>query len=170
MRSRSAAGEAMTHDEPYGLLRAYEGRAAASGGEGRDPVNEAMIRHWCEAMGDTNPAYPVARPQRPQILLLAVRMAIGATEFSKDSGRSELKLAVEAVQAALDDAGLSPADVDGLVTFTMDTSPEITVAQACGIGELTFFSRVHYGGGAARALVTAGTGVPTSGLLLGADG
>ncbi|SEK68166.1 lipid-transfer protein [Streptacidiphilus jiangxiensis] len=78
---------------------------------------------------------------------------IGATEFSKDSGRSELKLAVEAVHAALDDAGLTPADVDGLVTFTMDTSPEITVAQAAGIGELSFFSRIHYGGGAACATV-----------------
>ncbi|MEU5642367.1 lipid-transfer protein [Streptomyces milbemycinicus] len=83
----------------------------------------------------------------------AAVVGIGATEFSKDSGRSELKLAVEAVQAALDDAGLTPADVDGLVTFTMDTSPEITVAQACGIGELSFFSRVHYGGGAACATV-----------------
>ncbi|WP_282694737.1 lipid-transfer protein [Streptomyces sp. CC208A] len=78
---------------------------------------------------------------------------IGATEFSKDSGRSELSLAVEAVRAALDDAGLAPGDVDGLVTFTMDTSPEITVAQAAGIGELSFFSRVHYGGGAACATV-----------------
>lgn len=78
---------------------------------------------------------------------------IGATEFSKDSGRSELKLVVESVHAALDDAGLSPADVDGLVTFTMDTSPEITVAQAAGIGELSFFSRIHYGGGAACATV-----------------
>ncbi|MFJ8667842.1 lipid-transfer protein [Streptomyces sp. NPDC093600] len=78
---------------------------------------------------------------------------IGATEFSKDSGRSELKLAVEAVHTALDDAGLTADDVDGLVTFTMDTSPEITVAQAAGIGELSFFSRVHYGGGAACATV-----------------
>ncbi|MFJ6797424.1 lipid-transfer protein [Streptomyces sp. NPDC091268] len=78
---------------------------------------------------------------------------IGATEFSKDSGRSELTLAVEAVRAALDDAGLTPADVDGLVTFTMDTSPEITVAQAAGIGDLSFFSRIHYGGGAACATV-----------------
>lgn len=78
---------------------------------------------------------------------------IGATEFSKDSGRSELMLAVEAVRAALADAGLSPGDVDGMVTFTMDTSPEITVAQAAGIGELSFFSRVHYGGGAACATV-----------------
>ncbi|MFB6616320.1 lipid-transfer protein [Streptomyces sp. NPDC056367] len=78
---------------------------------------------------------------------------IGATEFSKDSGRSELKLAVEAVQTALEDAGLTPADVDGMVTFTMDTSPEITVAQAAGIGDLSFFSRIHYGGGAACATV-----------------
>ncbi|MER7971953.1 lipid-transfer protein [Streptomyces sp. NPDC096080] len=78
---------------------------------------------------------------------------IGATDFSKDSGRSELRLAAEAVRAALDDAGLAPGDVDGMVTFTMDTSPEITVAQACGIGELSFFSRIHYGGGAACATV-----------------
>ncbi|MGW7263150.1 lipid-transfer protein [Streptomyces sp. NPDC054842] len=83
----------------------------------------------------------------------AAVVGIGATEFSKDSGRSELRLAVEAVRAALDDAGLAPADVDGLVTFTMDTSPEITVAQAAGMGELSFFSRVHYGGGAACATV-----------------
>ncbi|MGW2859935.1 lipid-transfer protein [Streptomyces sp. NPDC001205] len=83
----------------------------------------------------------------------AAVVGIGATEFSKDSGRSELKLAVEAVHAALDDAGLSPSDVDGLVTFTMDTSPEITVAQASGMGELSFFSRIHYGGGAACATV-----------------
>ncbi|MFD4631721.1 lipid-transfer protein [Streptomyces sp. NPDC058284] len=83
----------------------------------------------------------------------AAIVGIGATEFSKDSGRSELKLAVEAVGAALDDAGLAPADVDGMVTFTMDTNPEITVAQAAGIGELSFFSRVHYGGGAACATV-----------------
>ncbi|MEZ0064282.1 acetyl-CoA acetyltransferase [Streptacidiphilus sp. MAP12-20] len=83
----------------------------------------------------------------------AAVVGIGATEFSKDSGRSELKLAVEAVHAALDDAGLTPADVDGMVSFTMDTSPEITVAQAAGIGELSFFSRIHYGGGAACATV-----------------
>ncbi|WP_328770398.1 lipid-transfer protein [Streptomyces sp. NBC_00286] len=83
----------------------------------------------------------------------AAVVGIGATEFSKDSGRSELRLAVEAVRAALDDAGLTAADVDGMVTFTMDTSPEITVAQAAGMGELSFFSRIHYGGGAACATV-----------------
>ncbi|MGV9826759.1 lipid-transfer protein [Gordonia sp. NPDC003429] len=78
---------------------------------------------------------------------------IGATDFSKDSGRSELRLAAEAVSAAIADAGLTPADVDGLVSFTMDTNAEIAVARAVGIGDLTYFSRIHYGGGAACATV-----------------
>jgi acetyl-CoA acetyltransferase len=83
----------------------------------------------------------------------AAIVGIGATEFSKDSGRSELQLACEAILAALDDAGLQPSDVDGLTTFTMETNPEIIVARSLGIGELTFFSRIGYGGGAACASV-----------------
>src|SRR5207237_1400797 len=74
---------------------------------------------------------------------------IGATDFSKDSGRSELKLAVQAIDAACNDAGLSPTEIDGLVTFTMDTNPQIAVARELGIPELNFFSQIHYGGGAA---------------------
>jgi len=78
---------------------------------------------------------------------------IGQTEFSKNSGRSELQLACEAVKAALDDAGLTPADVDGLVTFTMDSSEEMEVARNVGIQALSTFSRVPYGGGAAAGTV-----------------
>ena len=83
----------------------------------------------------------------------AAIVGIGATEFSKDSGRSELRLAIEAVTAALDDAGLTPRDVDGMVTFTMDTNPEIHIARQMGMGELTYFGRVHYGGGAGAGTV-----------------
>jgi acetyl-CoA acetyltransferase len=78
---------------------------------------------------------------------------IGATEFSKDSGRTELALAAEAVKAALDDAGLSPADVDGMVTFTLDFNDEIEVARVLGVGDLRFFSRIPHGGGAACGTV-----------------
>src|ERR1700761_6215580 len=80
-------------------------------------------------------------------------VGIGQTEFSKESGRSELQLACEAVSAALDDAGLAPSDVDGMVTFTMDSSDEIDIARNVGIGDLSFFSRVHHGGGAAAGTV-----------------
>ncbi|WP_329058709.1 lipid-transfer protein [Amycolatopsis sp. NBC_01480] len=78
---------------------------------------------------------------------------IGATEFSKESGRSELRLAAECVSHALADAGLKPSDVDGLVSFTMDGTAEIALARELGIPELSFFSRIHYGGGAAAATV-----------------
>jgi acetyl-CoA acetyltransferase len=78
---------------------------------------------------------------------------IGQTEFSKESGRSELQLACEASKAALDDAGLSPRDVDGLVTFTMDSNEEAEVARNLGIPRLTLFSRIPYGGGGSCAVV-----------------
>jgi uncharacterized OB-fold protein/acyl dehydratase len=38
-------------------LRAYEGRQVSDSEPGPDAVNEAMIRHWCEAIGDENPVY-----------------------------------------------------------------------------------------------------------------
>ncbi len=83
----------------------------------------------------------------------AAVVGIGATEFSKFSGRSPLQLAAESVVAAVAVAGLDPDDVDGMVTYTMEDNPEIQVARAAGIGDLAFFSRIHYGGGAACATV-----------------
>jgi acetyl-CoA acetyltransferase len=94
----------------------------------------------------------------------AAIVGIGATEFSRNSGRSELRLAVEAVRAALADAGLAPAQVDGLVTFTMDANAEIAVARELGVGELTFFSQVGYGGGAACATVQQAAMAVTAGV------
>jgi acetyl-CoA acetyltransferase len=78
---------------------------------------------------------------------------IGATEFSKASGRSELRLALEACVAALEDAGVDASQVNGLSTFTMETNPENEIMRLLGISELTHFSRVHFGGGAPCATV-----------------
>lgn len=83
----------------------------------------------------------------------AAIVGIGATDFSKASGRSELHLAVEAVKYALADAGLTPADVDGFVTFDIDSNPENDVARNLGVPGYRFFSRISHGGGAACALV-----------------
>jgi len=82
---------------------------------------------------------------------VAAVAGIGATEFSKNSGRSELKLALEAIGAALADAGIAPQEVDGLCTYAMDKNPEIEVFRNLGGRELKFFSRIDYGGGAACA-------------------
>ena len=96
---------------------------------------------------------PTVSPTVSAAVSAAAIAGIGATEFSKDSGRSELRLAAEATLAALADAGLTPADVDGMVTFTMDSNAEVAVARELGIGELSFFSQIGYGGGAACATV-----------------
>ena len=89
---------------------------------------------------------------------------VGQTEFSKNSGRSEMRLAVEAISAALADAGLRPSDVDGYCNFTMDNNPAIEINRYLGGGDLTFFSRIHYGGGAACATVLQAALAVTSGL------
>ncbi|WP_373294899.1 bifunctional MaoC family dehydratase N-terminal/OB-fold nucleic acid binding domain-containing protein [Streptomyces fuscichromogenes] len=55
-------------------LRVYEGRPAARAGTGKDPVNLPMIRHWCEAMGDTSPAYEGPDAVAPPTMLQAWTM------------------------------------------------------------------------------------------------
>jgi acetyl-CoA acetyltransferase len=89
---------------------------------------------------------------------------IGATEFSKASGRSELSLATEAVNLALIDAGIEPSEVGGMVSYTADTNPDIDIARALGMGDLTFMSRIHYGGGAACAIVLQAAMAVASGV------
>ncbi|WP_240802721.1 OB-fold domain-containing protein [Streptomyces sp. A0642] len=58
----------------YERLKAYEGRVAATAGVGKDLVNESMIRHWCEAMGDTHPAYSGPGAVAPPTMLQAWTM------------------------------------------------------------------------------------------------
>ncbi|HSV83210.1 MAG TPA: lipid-transfer protein [Ramlibacter sp.] len=91
-------------------------------------------------------------------------VGIGATEFSKNSGRSELQLACECIKAAVEDAGLEPSDVDGLVTFTLDNSAEIDLSRSLGIGDLSYFARTPYGGGGACATVAHAVAAIHAGL------
>ena len=94
----------------------------------------------------------------------AVIAGVANTPFSKNSGVSELNLAIQAVKAACDDAGIHPSQIDGMATFTMDTTDEIELARALGVGEITFWGRSHYGGGAAtgslhQAVMAVATGM-----------
>ena len=90
-------------------------------------------------------------------------VGIGQTEFSKHSGRSELQLAGEAVAAAVADAGLTPADIDGAVTFAMDVNDELAVMRCAGIPSLRFTARTRGGGGGACATVQLASAAVASG-------
>ncbi len=78
---------------------------------------------------------------------------IGQTAFGKGLVDSELSLACQAISMALDDAGVAPGEVDGLASFTMELNREVDVARNVGLGDITFFSQVGYGGGAGCGVV-----------------
>ncbi|MFI1533924.1 bifunctional MaoC family dehydratase N-terminal/OB-fold nucleic acid binding domain-containing protein [Streptomyces anandii] len=88
-------------DELGARLKEFEGRAAAVAGVGKDPVNAPMIRHWCEAMGDTNPAYTGPDAIAPPTMLQAWTMA-GLSGQAGPPGRAE---AFGELLALLDAAG-----------------------------------------------------------------
>jgi acetyl-CoA acetyltransferase len=89
---------------------------------------------------------------------------IGHTEFSKASGRSELTLAAEASKAALDDAGIHPSEVDGMITFTLDGSDEIHLARCLGVTDLAYTTRIPGGGAAAVATLYQAMALVNAGL------
>ncbi len=93
----------------------------------------------------------------------AAVVGIGQTEFSKDSGRSELQLAAEASRAANADAGLRPADIDGMITFVQDTSDELLLMRALGIPEIGYWSRTPHGGAGANSTILQAAAAVTSG-------
>ena len=90
-------------------------------------------------------------------------VGVGSTEFSRGSGRSELRMAAEAVDAALVDAGISPADVDGLVRCDMENVSAVALADTIGARNLTFWADTGAGGAAPCGQVGLAVGAIISG-------
>ena len=92
----------------------------------------------------------------------AIISGIGETEFSKDSGRSELRLNVDASLAALRDAGVDPSAVDGIVVPALVGSTAEDLMSALGLPDLAYTACVHMGGaGPLAALAHARLAVTT---------
>ncbi|MCI0778336.1 MAG: lipid-transfer protein [Chloroflexi bacterium] len=95
----------------------------------------------------------------------AAIVGIGQTEFSKDSGRSTLHMALESILEALADAGLEPKDVDGVVKMAAnDDVYEIDLLRSLNLPNLRFFNEVPHGGGAACGTIAGATAAVVSGM------
>lgn len=90
---------------------------------------------------------------------------VGMTDLVRQSDRSVLALAAEASHQAIADAGLRPADIDGILTYSVmgDSTPASAVATTLGCGELSAISDLNYGGQAPCMLADAAAGLVTSG-------
>ena len=83
----------------------------------------------------------------------AAIIGIGETVYTRESGRSELSMAVEATKKAIADAGLELKDIDGMVRFTADSTPQSELAACLGIPYLRYYGELGPLGGAACGLV-----------------
>ena len=89
---------------------------------------------------------------------------IGATTYSRDSGRSDLALATEASLAAIADAGLLPGDIDGIVRCDMDLVRGNDLVHTLGIPELSYLGEAGPGGVAPSAMVGQAMAAVLAGL------
>ncbi len=89
----------------------------------------------------------------------AAIVGIGISPFSRDSGKTELRMSCEVIREALDDAGLVPLDVDGLVKQTDDASDEHAVTSSMGMGNLSFFGECRWDGAPCAMVLRAAIAV-----------
>jgi acetyl-CoA acetyltransferase len=90
---------------------------------------------------------------------------IGETRFTETPLRNRLDLALEAIIACANDAGLDPKDIDGIVRYSIDGSgnDQILVSNL-GIKDLSFSSETPFYGGSACASVGVAAAAVAAGL------
>jgi acetyl-CoA acetyltransferase len=93
-------------------------------------------------------------------------VGIGQTAYAKALPGTAWDLAIEAILAALQDAGLTAADVDGMCRFAPPFEPvsEPQLVRALGIPELRFFAESPLGGEALGAVIAHAAAAIKAGL------
>ncbi|MFE4551462.1 bifunctional MaoC family dehydratase N-terminal/OB-fold nucleic acid binding domain-containing protein [Streptomyces sp. NPDC056785] len=139
-------------------LKAYEGRAATVAAVGRDPVNRPMIRHWCEAMGDTSAAYTGPDAVAPPTMLQAWTMG-GLSGQVRRAGPFDDLLGL------LDDAGCtSVVATDCEQEYLRPLRPGDEITYDTVIESVSGFKTTRIGGG---YFVTTRMEVRSAGELVG---
>jgi acetyl-CoA acetyltransferase len=92
-------------------------------------------------------------------------VGIGRTEYTRQSGRTPLAMAVEAGRAALADAGLGVEVLDGMCTYqTGDSASTLEVSWAMGCDELAWSNTLYAGGNAVADCVATAAAVIEAGM------
>ncbi|MBP8305651.1 MAG: hypothetical protein KAY46_00200 [Burkholderiaceae bacterium] len=93
-------------------------------------------------------------------------VGVGETEYMRGngSGRTTRALGVQAIRAAMNDAGMEPGDIDGMLSYSFnDSTFSPMMAGDLGI-RLNFYMDVYGGGSSTEALVGIAIGVIEAGL------
>jgi acetyl-CoA acetyltransferase len=91
-------------------------------------------------------------------------VGVGETEYMRGSGRSTRALGTTAVRNALNDAGLKPSDVDGMLSYQSgDSTFSPMICGDLGM-RLNFYMDVFGGGSSTEALIGIAIGVMEAGM------
>ena len=93
-------------------------------------------------------------------------VGIGWTRYGsmkKPLPESQYTLACQAILAAVEDAGLKPEDIDGMMRFSFDSNDPVRIADALGLN-LKFFGKSMYGGGGGCACVAQAAAAVNAGV------
>ena len=91
-------------------------------------------------------------------------IGVGETAYTRDSGRTTRHMGVEAVRNAIADCGISPGDVDGMMSYQVnDSTMSPQIAADLGI-RLNFYMDVVGGGSSTEALIGLAIGAMEAGM------
>ena len=91
-------------------------------------------------------------------------VGVGETEYSRASGRTTRALGAEAVRNAMNDAGLTPDQVDGMLSYHGgDSTPSTSIQYDLGIRP-NFYMDCSGGGSSTEALVGLAIGAIEAGM------
>jgi acetyl-CoA acetyltransferase len=89
---------------------------------------------------------------------------VGETEYSRGSGKSLWRLQLEASLNAINDAGLDPKDIDGIVAYAASPVVAEDFITNFGIPDLRFSATTPMGGASCVAAVQAATAAIAAGI------
>ncbi|CAI8029026.1 hypothetical protein GBAR_LOCUS16514 [Geodia barretti] len=91
-------------------------------------------------------------------------VGVGETEYSRASGRTTRAMGAEAIRNAMNDAGLTPGDIDGMLSYHGgDSTPATSIQYDLGIRP-NFYMDCSGGGSSTEALVGLAIGAIEAGM------
>ena len=91
-------------------------------------------------------------------------VGIGETTYTRGSGTTTRAMGTHAIRAAIEDAGLSPDEIDGMLSYNgNDSTPSPAMAGDLGI-RLNFYMDCQGGGSSTEALIGIAMGVIEAGM------
>lgn len=92
-------------------------------------------------------------------------VGVGQTDFSKASGRTNVTLGVQAALAACKDAGIDPAEIDGVLpAYQNQSANSEDIVMNLGIKDLKYTAVIYVGGASAVASLQTAVVALTSGI------